>query len=84
MTPDTIQHPLEGLVDLDATEVALYNEPVPPTLADEVRNTWERCKHTTQTLNALALVLAYYGDDEGSELLKVFARRMAAHEAGQL
>lgn len=68
------------MTDAEA-ELALFNEPVEPALADAVRNTWERCKHTTQALNALALALAYYDDHEGSELMKVLARRFATHEA---
>lgn len=79
-----ISHPLEGLVDLDssdeAAELALFNEPAEPRFQAAMAFA-DGCKHTTQALNALALVLASYGDDEGSELLKVFARRMAAYEA---
>lgn len=61
-------------------ELALFNEPAEPRQQAAMAFS-DGCQHTTQALNALALVLASYGDDEGSELLKGFARRMAAHEA---
>lgn len=63
--------------------VDLFNEPAEPRFQAALAYS-DGCLHTTQALNALALVLEGYEDHEGAAILRDAALRMATHEAGRL
>lgn len=70
------------MTDTEA-ELVLFNEPAEPRFQAAMAFS-DGCQHTTQALQALALVLESYEDPEGAAILRDAALRMAAHEAGRL